>query len=537
MKSKAIRDSYGRTVVRILNSSILPDYADPEEEPKFFGSAGTGVLYRPEDHGLTTNVAEDDLCFMTNAHVVDAAAMLFVNHPEWGSLRLRAEAVGAFRANDKALIVVRGVRQQIAELSKRQTKYAADLQKWFDEVQALGALPFPTREQLSEMVDRECFIVGFPLNQANQVITKGVISSIQLFEVDQDKTLLLFQTDAAMNHGNSGGAMMVEFDGQVHYAGIPSLGIPSASNIGYVLPYHHVESTMRGFATHPESILSPTKSLPKRFLNVEGPYRGMSVAFQQGENDGYLINQLDTTGCPFDVLEGDLIVQVGDAAVGDDGLLQLSWTDVRVPYATAFDELALGEATLTVIRQNQRIQVGGDWVFDVNLPIRELFGGLEPLRFEAFGGMVISELNVNQIKSIPSLSVFLPRRNRLQPRLAVVTVDRMAESPVQPGWLVVQVNGRPVQTYEQWEQELVGSVDTNTMSITFNTLQGVEPTLEISDLDGLIQKTLQLSRIRNERVTDGVEDVRLQSILKRTAKGKETLVEPDRSEFEPTSSR
>jgi S1-C subfamily serine protease len=510
MMSKAIRNTYGRTVVRILNSSILPDYVDPEEEPKFFGSAGTGVLYRPQDHDLTTNLEEDDMCFMTNAHVVDAAAMLFVNHPEWGSLRLRAEAVGAFRANDKALIVVRGMRQKIAKLSETQTKYAADLQKWFDEVQALGALPFPTREQLSDMVDRECFIVGFPLNQANQVITKGVISSIQLFQVDQERTLLLFQTDAAMNHGNSGGAMMVEFDGQVYYAGIPSLGIPSASNIGYVLPYHHVKSTMHGFVTHPESILSPTKSLPKRFLNVEGPYRGMSVAFQQGENDGYLVGQIDTIGCPFDVLEGDLIVQVGDAVVGDDGLLQLPWTDVRIPYATAFDELdlALGEATLTVIRQGQRLEVGGEWEFDANLAIRELFGGLEPLRFEAFGGMVISELNVNQAQAIPSLSVFLPRRNRLVPRLAVVTVDRMAESPVEPGWLVVQVNGRPVQTYEDWQQELVDSVDTNTMTITFNTLEGVKPTLEIGNLEGLIEKTLELSRIRNERVTDGVEKAR-----------------------------
>jgi len=535
--SKAIRNTYGRTVVRILNSSILPDYADPEEEPKFFGSAGTGVLYRPQDHGLVTNVSDDDLCFMTNAHVVDSAAMLFVNHPEWGSLRLRAEAVGAFRDNDKALIVVRDVRQQIADLSKQQTKYAKDLKTWFDNVEALGALPFPTRKQLSDMVDRDCFVVGFPLNQANQVITKGVISSIQLFDIEEDRKLLLFQTDAAMNHGNSGGALMVEIDGQIYYAGIPSLGIPSASNIGYVLPYHHVMSTMRGFATHPESILSPTKSLPKRFLNVEGPYRGMSVAFQQGEPDGYLVGQIDKVGCPFDVLPGDLIVQVGDAVVGDDGLLELPWTDVRIPYKTAFDELPLGEVTLTVVRQGQRIQVGGDWAFDVNLPIRQLFGGLEQLRFEAIGGMVISELNLNQVKANPALSVFLPRANRLEPRLAVITVDRMAESPVRPGWLVVQVNGKPVQTYDDWEQQLLASVDNNNMSITFNTLQGVQPTLEIGDLDGLIQKTLQLSRIRNERVTDGVEEARVKYIVKETQKRQQMLVTPMQDEFEPTASR
>jgi hypothetical protein len=84
----------------------------------------------------------------------------------------------------------------------------------------------------------------------------------------------------------------------------------------------------------------------------------------------------------------------------------------------------------------------------------------------------------------------------------------MAESPVEPGWLVVQVNGRPVQTYEDWQQELVDSVDTNTMTITFNTLEGVKPTLEIGNLEGLIEKTLELSRIRNERVTDGVEKAR-----------------------------
>ena len=531
-----IRNTYGRTVVRILNSGIVPDYADPEEEPQFFGAAGTGVLYRPEG---PTNLADDDLVFMTNAHVIDSAAVLFVNHPEWGGssgLRLPATAIGALRVGDKAMIVVRGVRQTIADLKGKQSKYAADLQTWFDHVMALGPLPFPTRDMLPEFVDKECYVVGFPLNQANQVITKGVISSIQLFQVSADKTLLLFQTDAAMNHGNSGGALMVPMgegdDARIYYAGIPSLGIPDASNIGYVLPYHHVASTMHGFSTHPDSGLQDADN--GQFLNVEGPYHGFFASFMPGDTDGYMVSAIDENGCPFDLLERDLITKVGDAEVGDDGLLQLSWTDVRVPFDTAFDELDLadGEVSLTVVRNGTTIKVMGEWEFDANLPVRKLFGGLEPLKFEAFAGLVVSELNVNQIESIPALSVFLPRAARLKPRLAVVMVDPLIQSPVVRGWLVVAVNGSPVNTYEDWQRLFLGSVETNTMAITFNTLQGSTPILSIGDVSEMIHKTVQLSKVRNERLTDGVEEARF--IEREKAYAGPSIV-PTSPEFTPTA--
>lgn len=510
-----LRDTYGRTILRILNSGIVPNYVDPEEEPQFFGAAGTGVWFKPPD-GVVTNLADDDMALVSNAHVINSAAVLFVNHPEWGSLRLPAEAIGALRHGDKSMIVVRGIRSKIAKLKKSQSKFATDLEAWFEHVQEIGPLPFPTRDMLPQIVDKECAVIGFPLNQANQVITRGVVSSNQLFQVSEDQTLLLFQTDAAMNHGNSGGAMVVELGGVVYYVGIPSLGIPDASNVGYVLPAHHVASTMSALIADPRSKVNPTRRLPKEFLNVEGPYRGFESVFVQGEVDGFVVTSIDD--CPFDLQPGDTITQIGTAVVGDDGLLQLPWTDVRVPFGTAFDELDLSEQTaqITVMRGGEEIILSGEWMYDVNLPIRQRFGALEPIKYEAFDGMVISELNLDQVEAIPLLEPFKLRTNRLVPRLAVITVDSLVPSAVRRGWIVEEVNGVAVQTYEEWRALFEGSAVTNKISITFNTLRGSSKQLKIEDLSKAIQKTVQLSRVNNERITDGVDEIRFIERERRT---------------------
>jgi serine protease Do len=65
-------------------------------------------------------------------------------------------------------------------------------------------------------------------------VTKGIISAKDReLEVDANLTLTgLLQTDAAINHGNSGGAL-VNASGQV--IGINSAGIPDAQNLGFAI--------------------------------------------------------------------------------------------------------------------------------------------------------------------------------------------------------------------------------------------------------------------------------------------------------------
>jgi S1-C subfamily serine protease len=65
-------------------------------------------------------------------------------------------------------------------------------------------------------------------------VTKGIVSATdRTLQEDASTTLKgLIQTDAAINHGNSGGAL-VNAEGQV--IGINSAGIPSAQNIGFAI--------------------------------------------------------------------------------------------------------------------------------------------------------------------------------------------------------------------------------------------------------------------------------------------------------------
>jgi S1-C subfamily serine protease len=69
---------------------------------------------------------------------------------------------------------------------------------------------------------------------SSPTVTKGIVSATnRTLQVDASVTLRgLIQTDAAINHGNSGGAL-VNSAGQV--VGINSAGIPNAQNLGFAI--------------------------------------------------------------------------------------------------------------------------------------------------------------------------------------------------------------------------------------------------------------------------------------------------------------
>lgn len=76
----------------------------------------------------------------------------------------------------------------------------------------------------------EVFTIGFPLNSANVKITKGIISGYQ------DS---LIQTDASLNHGNSGGPLVIQEDNTYKIIGVNvSKMTGSIQKTGYVVPIY-----------------------------------------------------------------------------------------------------------------------------------------------------------------------------------------------------------------------------------------------------------------------------------------------------------
>ena len=85
-------------------------------------------------------------------------------------------------------------------------------------------------KNLTERYNSDVFTIGFPLNSTNIKITKGIISGYQ------DS---LLQTDAALNHGNSGGPLIILDNENYFIIGINVSKLSgNAEKTGYAVPIY-----------------------------------------------------------------------------------------------------------------------------------------------------------------------------------------------------------------------------------------------------------------------------------------------------------
>ncbi len=138
--------------------------------------------------------------------------------------------------------------------------------------------------------------IGNALNLgATPTVTKGIISAKnRTLEVDANLKLTgLLQTDAAINHGNSGGAL-VNASGEV--IGINSAGIPGAQNLGFAIASNTflplIETLKTGKAVAPVAVLGITTQSSVDGVVVTDITTG-SGAESAGINAGDVITAVD----------------------------------------------------------------------------------------------------------------------------------------------------------------------------------------------------------------------------------------------------
>jgi serine protease Do len=167
-----------------------------------FPSVGSGVI------------VSDDGVIVTNAHVVNMANRIFVN----------------LKDGTQHEAIVLGVSQQ-DDLALLKIKKAAGLR----------TIPMAKDVVLGETV----VAIGNPLGLHNSVST-GVISGIGrafVTEANQAFTGLL-QTDASVNPGNSGGALL-NLDGEL--VGINLAVVEDAQNISFAIPASKVAKMLEAY--------------------------------------------------------------------------------------------------------------------------------------------------------------------------------------------------------------------------------------------------------------------------------------------------
>jgi S1-C subfamily serine protease len=156
-------------------------------------AAGSGVI-----------ISADGLV-LTNAHVVEGADVIQVRLSD--KRTIRADLVGTSPSHDIALVRLRDTTNLVpATLGSSDATQVGDQVVAIGNALALGDTP---------------------------TVTTGIVSAKGRTLEDGQTTLKnLIQTDAAINHGNSGGPLL-NAAGQV--VGINSAGIPDAENLGFAI--------------------------------------------------------------------------------------------------------------------------------------------------------------------------------------------------------------------------------------------------------------------------------------------------------------
>ena len=268
----------GPAVVTVINTmpqqQIFGFFGESVQQPK---ASGSGVVISPQGY------------IVTNNHVVEGYQTLEVDFAD--GTRVSAQLIGADAFSDLAVVKVDGNVPAVAELGDS------------DQL------------QIGEAV----IAIGSPLGDFKNTVTFGVVSALgRTLDVENGSAYeKMIQTDAAINHGNSGGPL-VNMSGQV-------IGITTAIVRGSDTTSDVAEGL--GFAIPSRTVSEITAQLISTG-RVDRPYMGVrwqSITPEIARANGLPMQwgayiQRVGAGSTADlagVRAGDIITKIGDEELSD----------------------------------------------------------------------------------------------------------------------------------------------------------------------------------------------------------------------------
>lgn len=393
---------------RVRAPQQFPFFNDPFFRQFFGGGApqsrgnsveqalGSGVVVRSDGH------------ILTNEHVIDGAEDIKVDLPNRRTYS--AKLVGSDAPSDLALLKINASDLRVLGLGDSDAVRVGDV----------------------------CLAVGNPLG-VGETVTSGIISAKQRATgLSSGNFEDFLQTDAPINRGNSGGAL-VNTRGEL--IGINSQIISSTGasiGIGFAIPSNMARSVM-------DQLISKGK-VQRGMLGVGIQSLTSDLASGLGLKDvrGVLVNNV-TPGGPGEkagLRPGDVILKLNGKDVNDPNTLR-----------NEIAEIAPGtQVTLTILRNGTQQD------------IRSILGELTPEAAQAAqqgqgGGQGGSRLGIEVAPLDPQTAAQLGLPQNMQ-GLVVGSVDAggpAAQAGLEEGDVIVEVNRQKVRTPEDMQRALAAS--------------------------------------------------------------------------------
>ncbi len=311
-EDSAIIDTVKKTspgVVTIINTlqsqsgssgqGLNPFGPNPNSGPNI--AEGSGVIIDQQGH------------IVTNAHVVDGAQSIDVVYAD--GTKVNAKVIGADAVSDLAVLQISG------------------------QVPAVVPLGDSNALQLGETV----IAIGSPLGSYRGSVTVGVVSGLNR-SVDGTDQEGLIQTDAAINHGNSGGPLL-NLAGQV--VGINTLVVTNtnsgdiAEGLGFSIPSNTVSAVVNQLIAK-GSVVYPFLGVSYSQITPES-----SVALGLSAQQGVVVQDVQA-GTP----AANAGLQANDIITALDGVKIDETHSLR---QILFQHQVGDTVTLTVLRNGQTI--------------------------------------------------------------------------------------------------------------------------------------------------------------------------------------
>jgi serine protease Do len=372
---------------------------DPQERTSRSDWLGSGMIVTPDGYILTAN------------HVVEGADEIKVGIQN-DKTEYAAKVIGMDPPTDVAILKI--------------------------EAKNLPAITLGDSDQLE--VGDVVLAIGNPFG-IGQTVTRGIISALgrSLSDPDDDNPYQrrqyqdFIQTDAAINHGNSGGALV---DAEGRLIGInDAIVSPSGASagIGFAVPINLARSVMEGFLNGGR--------LARGFLGIDMQdiNAGLAKGFGAPNADGVLVTDVgpDSPAAKAGVMSGDVIVAVNDKpATSVDSLRVMisqlhpgSQAKLKIYRNGALKTIAatLGERPDTITRESAKPSVQST----------------EKPKADALDGVTVQDLTPRirrQLRAVPDLAGAL-----------VTDVDSGSnsyEAGLHGGDVIIEVNRQPVANAE-----------------------------------------------------------------------------------------
>ncbi|SEJ51497.1 serine protease Do [Bhargavaea ginsengi] len=315
--TKVSTDGSLADMVEQVSGSIVGvvNFQQQQQRNPFGGGSGSGQDI-PAGTGSGVVIKKDDesAYIVTNNHVVEGATKLEISLSD--GERAEAELVGADALSDLAVVRV--------------------------DANLVDAEPLPFGDSDALRAGDSVVAIGNPLGlELSRSVTEGIVSatdrSISVDTSAGEWEMNVIQTDAAINQGNSGGAL-VNMNGEVIGINSLKIGGSGVEGLGFAIPSDDVVPLV-------EEMLESG--------HVERPYAGISMYDVAQIPRGYL------DGLPNDISEGVYIAGVDpEGAAGKAGIKE---GDV----ITAIDGEAIADGQALRRYLYSELEVGDQAVFTV----------------------------------------------------------------------------------------------------------------------------------------------------------------------------